>query len=242
MSVILFIAVIVAIALAVLVKLAQKQGSTPTSTVLSKLLQIQMPTATDFPYQRTGALFSPAERSFLGVLHQAVGNNAAIFGKVRVADVVEPETGLSRSDRQSAFNRISGKHFDFLLCDNENLSVICAIELDDRSHQSKNRHQRDEFLQGVCEAAGVPLIQVPAKSGYVIEDVKQMIAPHFTTIGTTHQESSPARQELEINEKVCPKCSASMVKRVAKKGTHAGEEFWACSAFPKCRTIKAIGA
>ena len=40
------------------------------------------------PYQKAEAIFTPAERSFLGVLHQAVGNNAAIFGKVRVADVV----------------------------------------------------------------------------------------------------------------------------------------------------------
>jgi ssDNA-binding Zn-finger/Zn-ribbon topoisomerase 1 len=211
------------------------------AVVLSKLLQIRMPTSTFFPYRKSTALFSPAERSFLGVLHQAVGGDATIFGKVRVADVVEPETGLNRSDRQSAFNRISGKHFDFLLCDNEDLSVICAIELDDRSHQSKSRHQRDEFLKGVCEAAGVPLVQVPAMSGYVIDVVKRLIAPHLSIQGTNHQEPSPARQESEINEKVCPKCSASMVKRVAKKGTHAGEQFWACSAFPKCRTIEAFG-
>ena len=210
------------------------------AVVLTKFLQIRIPTSTAFPYQKIRALFTPAERSFLGVLHQAVGDNAAIFGKVRVADVVEPETGLNRSDRQSAFNRISGKHFDFLLCDKEDLSVICAVELDDRSHQSKSRHQRDEFLQGVCEAAGVPLVQVPAMSGYVIDVVKRLIAPYFTTIGTTHQEPSPARQESENVSKVCPKCSASMVKRVAKKGTHAGEEFWACSAFPRCKTIEAI--
>jgi len=196
----------------------------------------------DCPYQKAEALFSPAERSFLGVLQQAVGDNAAIFGKVRVADVVEPKADLGRSARQKAFNKISAKHFDFLLCDKEDLSVACAIELDDVSHNSKRRHERDEFLKGVCEAAGVPLVQVPAMSGYVIDAVKRLIAPHLSIQGTNHQEPSPARQESEINEKVCPKCSASMVKRVAKKGTHAGEEFWACSAFPKCRTIKVINA
>jgi hypothetical protein len=74
MSGILFVAVIVAIALAILVNLAQKRGAAPTG----------------YPYQITGALFSPAERSFLGVLHQAVERKASIFGKVRVADVVEP--------------------------------------------------------------------------------------------------------------------------------------------------------
>ncbi|MCU0613461.1 MAG: DUF2726 domain-containing protein [Desulfobacterales bacterium] len=127
-----------------------------------------------YPYQKSAALFTPAERSFLGVLQQAVGNNAAIFGKVRVADVVEPKSGLTRSTRQKAFNRISAKHFDFLLCDKEDLSVACAIELDDGSHNSKRRQERDEFLKGVCEAAGVPLIRISEKSGFVLLQKKHL--------------------------------------------------------------------
>jgi ssDNA-binding Zn-finger/Zn-ribbon topoisomerase 1 len=196
------------------------------------------------PYQKSEALFTPAERSFLAVLHQAVGDNAAIFGKVRVADVVEPKAGLSRSARQKAFNKISGKHFDFLLCDKKDLSVACAIELDDGSHNSKRRHERDEFLKGVCEAAGVPLIQVPAKSGYVIDEVRDLLPAYLTGIDSTDLDKTvpTAIQKPKTNEKVCPTCSASMVKRVSKKGNHAEKQFWACSAYPKCKTIEAIGA
>jgi hypothetical protein len=40
---------------------------------------------------------------------------------------------LGSSARKKAFNKISAKHFDFLLCDREELSVACAIELDDVS-------------------------------------------------------------------------------------------------------------
>ena len=210
--------------------------------VVAKLSQKPEPDQTGLPYQKAEALFTPAERSFLGALHQAVGNNAAIFGKVRVADVVEPKAGLGRSARQKAFNKISAKHFDFLLCDKKDLSVACAIELDDGSHNSKRRQERDEFLKGVCEAADVPLIQVPAKSGYIIDELKRLLPRHITIKDTPDQEPSPAPapQELEINEKVCPNCSASMVKRVAKKGNHAGKQFWACSAYPKCKTVEAI--
>ncbi len=35
----------------------------------------------------------------------------------------------------------------------------------------------------------------------------------------------------------CPKCSAAMVRRVAKRGENAGSEFWGCSTFPKCRSV-----
>lgn len=33
----------------------------------------------------------------------------------------------------------------------------------------------------------------------------------------------------------CPKCSAPMVKRTAKKGVGAGAQFWGCSGYPACR-------
>jgi hypothetical protein len=186
--------------------------------LLARRTEKEKATQEALPYQKVEALFSPAERSFLGVLHQAVGNNASIFGKVRVADVVEPKAGLGRSAWQKAFNRISAKHFDFLLCDKEGLSVACAIELDDGSHNSKRRQERDEFLKGVCEAAGVPLIQVPAKSGYVIDEVRDLLPACLTAIDSTDLEKTvpTATQKPKPSEKVCPNCSASMVKRVAK--------------------------
>jgi ATP-dependent DNA helicase RecQ len=38
----------------------------------------------------------------------------------------------------------------------------------------------------------------------------------------------------------CPKCNEPMVLRTAKQGSNAGNQFWGCSAFPKCRGIVAI--
>lgn len=39
---------------------------------------------------------------------------------------------------------------------------------------------------------------------------------------------------------VCTKCGSPMVVRVAKKGRRAGQEFWGCSAYPKCRSTLPI--
>ncbi len=38
----------------------------------------------------------------------------------------------------------------------------------------------------------------------------------------------------------CPKCAGDMVKRKAAKGTNAGNLFWGCSTYPKCRGIVAF--
>lgn len=208
--------------------------------VLIKSKQSRKSEVTDYPYQKTEVLFSPAERSFLGVLDQAVGEDARILGKVRVADVIVPKKGIPRSDWQRAFNKISSKHFDYVLCKQDDLTVVCAIELDDSSHQSKNRRNRDEFLRGVCSAAGIPLVQVPAKSTYVIDEIRQLIAPHLGISKLENLQISSSSEQILAAEKQCPKCSSTMVMRIAKKGDNAGKRFLACSAYPKCRHIEAI--
>jgi len=48
---------------------------------------------------------------------------------------------------------------------------------------------------------------------------------------------APAQSEAT---KTCPKCGSDMVLRTSKKGPNAGNEFWGCSAFPKCRAIDAM--
>jgi hypothetical protein len=128
-----------------------------------------------YPYARKAALFSPAERSFLAVLEQAVGQHYRIFGKVRVADVIDVNRTVSRSEWQAAFNRISGKHFDYLLCDRENLSVVCAIELDDKSHRGGSRRERDAFLAEACRNTGLPLLRIPASKTYSLPDIRVKI-------------------------------------------------------------------
>lgn len=42
------------------------------------------------------------------------------------------------------------------------------------------------------------------------------------------------------NKRVCPRCGAELVLRTAKKGEHAGEQFYGCSCFPKCRYKQSI--
>ncbi|SIS42548.1 restriction endonuclease [Neptunomonas antarctica] len=50
-------------------------------------------------------------------------------------------------------------------------------------------------------------------------------------------ESVPEQPEATSEAPVCPKCASSMVKRKARQGANAGNEFWGCSRFPKCRSI-----
>jgi hypothetical protein len=135
-----------------------------------------------FPYQRAPDLFSAAERSFFGVLDQAVAPEYRVFGKVRIADLAALKPGLSASARQGALNRVASKHFDFVVCRASDFSVLCVVELNDKTHGSKRGQARDEFVINVCRAIGLPLLQVPAQRAYAITDIRAQLQ---ATIGVT---------------------------------------------------------
>ena len=135
-------------------------------------------------YQIRTRFLSPAERSFYGVLCSAVANDYVVFAKVRVADVITPMKSQDRSKWQIAFNRISAKHFDYVLCDPKSLVVELVVELNDRSHKRAKRAERDEFLRGACASAGLHLSEFAAKSSYSISDVRSEIL-RTQTLGET---------------------------------------------------------
>lgn len=206
----------------------------------------------ELPYIKSASLFTAAERSFLGVLTQAVGKDFVVFGKVRVADVLSVRPGLNRSAWKTAFNRISAKHFDFVLCSSTDLSVQCVIELNDGSHAQEKRQERDGFLESACKTAGVPLVTIPAQAVYSVVDIAKKIAegmtPHVPLTQTptaTSQEAGSAAQIAELPDvnspatavPSCPRCSSPMVRRTAKGEENAGREFWGCSRFPTCRGV-----
>lgn len=121
------------------------------------------------------SLFSPAERSFFGVLKQSFSENFEIFGKVRIADVLKPKSGLDRSSWRISFSKISSKHFDYVLCDRETLQILAVIELDDKSHEQQKTVERNIFVEAACKSSGLPLIRFECKSSYPIEFVRKKI-------------------------------------------------------------------
>lgn len=185
-------------------------------------------------YRKLEKFLSPAERSFFGVLTSAVGGDLLVFAKVRVADVLVPSKGLGKANWQRTFNKISAKHFDFILCNKDDLSAVCAIELDDKSHNSAKIKDRDQFLNEACESAGFPLRRFKVKTGYTRTEIQEFLKDFIP-------EEKASIGALEVNPQSCPKCNSELVKRVAKKGKNAGKEFMACSSYPSCRYVLNIG-
>jgi hypothetical protein len=197
----------------------------------------------EYPYQKADSLFSPAERSFLGVLERAVGDKCRVLGKVRLPDIISPSKGLARSDWQKAFNRIGSKHVDFALGKKDDLSLICAIELDDSSHKKSDRKIRDDFLEKALNASSVPFIRFTARASYNVQEVRSKIA-EATGLDVQAAPNEPSSVQTSGSElaqgdalRTCPKCASPMVLRKATSGKYAGKRFWGCSKYPECKTL-----
>ena len=200
-------------------------------------------------FEKRDPLFSPAERSFLGVLEQSLDSRYRVLGKVRLGDIVKPAKGLSNSKRQTAQNKINQKHLDFVVCLAADLAVVGVVELDDKSHEREDRVGRDAFIDQALASAKIPVVHIPVKKGYELQELRAKLVESFkimaeTAVPIVVKEEIPvlpvAVWVAEQSAPVCPKCAADMLKRLAKNGPHEGKFFWACSTYPKCRQVVAI--
>jgi hypothetical protein len=128
------------------------------------------------PYSKKKYFFSVAERSFYEVLKRLISPDYTLFAKVRLADLVDVTKGASAW--QSHFNRISGKHVDFVLCDRD-LAPVVAIELDDASHDEGDRQDRDKFVDQALTAAALPIVRIRAKRAYAPDQVRVALRPYL---------------------------------------------------------------
>ena len=125
------------------------------------------------PYRGKDCLLSKAERSFFGVLEQAVDGKFRIFAKIRLADLLWIPGGTEK--RQAHLNRIQSKHIDFVLCSCDFVRPLLAIELDDATHRRARRQDRDDFVEQALGAAGLPLLRVPARRTYHVGELQEAI-------------------------------------------------------------------
>jgi len=126
------------------------------------------------PYIRKN-LMTKNEWSFYKQLKPIADSmNLSVLCKTRVADLIDIEKGLNKSEWQTAFNRINRKHIDFILCKPENLYPILLIELDDNSHDSDKGKERDEFVEKILQKAGYNLLRTRG-TGDLEERIKSSI-------------------------------------------------------------------
>lgn len=69
---------------------------------------------------------------------------------------------------------------------------------------------------------------------------EQMTAARLETRSAKEHKKQNPGQDTMSPAPLCPQCNASMVRRKARKGPNAGNEFWGCSKYPQCTGTRPI--
>jgi very-short-patch-repair endonuclease len=190
------------------------------------------PAPIEYPYRIRDDFLSAAEISFYHVLNLAVADWAIVCPKIPLGDLFYVRTS-DNSRFRIYTNKIDRKHVDFLLCRPKTMRPLVGIELDDQSHQRKDRQERDVLVDNVFKAANLPLIRLPVKYAYSVEQLTSLI--QSTLNGIPMEPQVEVQDEAEIPK--CPKCGTDMVLRTARSGANQGKQFWGCRNYPNCRGI-----
>lgn len=99
----------------------------------------------------------------------------------------------------------------------------------------------DIFLKGIATAGQyiVPIL-------FIAAGIVSLVRNKFSKLPDTQSSSTQAnaRPTQTVSTPApavtCPKCGDSMVQRSAKQGANAGNKFWGCTNYPRCKGIRAI--
>ncbi|BBM67909.1 hypothetical protein VA249_45550 (plasmid) [Vibrio alfacsensis] len=168
-------------------------------------------------YSATPYLNTKAEQNFYNQLVRKLPSEVTVCCKVRLADLCYP----TNRKNISAFNQISRKHIDFVLIEQVSSKVICAIELDDRSHNSKSAQHRDSVKNYALKSAGINLIRVKASKSYR--------KPIDAIVESLEVNMCKKTEKLNEHNQNCPVCSSTEYELIEMKGWNKGKSYNLCS-------------
>ena len=99
-------------------------------------------------------LLTKNEYSFYIQIRKLLPAEVLIFPKVRMEDFLE----VVARENYKYRGYVRCRHVDFLLC-TPSLKIICGLELDDKSHATKEAKQVDRLKNDIFKEIRVPLLR-----------------------------------------------------------------------------------
>jgi len=120
-------------------------------------------------------LLTPTEANFHTVLQSLSSDRCHILCKPRLADF------LDHGKDGVAFNKISQKHVDFLVCRPGDWMPMLGIELDDHTHNLKDVKKRDMLVNAIFAQVGIPLLRIHVSEVEKMEPLVEKLSLAWTS-------------------------------------------------------------
>lgn len=170
------------------------------------------------PYILKTNIITPAETKLYKLMDKTINEmlkcinaKVVIFPKIRLADIFDVDKFL-KNDRSYLY-KIAYKHVDYLICDENTFSPICAVELDDFYHERQEKKERDAFVNELFKNAKLKLFRISIPINRVNKSDIGHIADFI----------------LESYNPICPNCGSPMVFKKNKTPRRYGHRFYGCT-------------
>lgn len=151
-------------------------------------------------YNVKKALISKSEQSFYHVIKSSVPQGYWVFPQINLASFID------RTDDARYHNELF-RNVDFLVTDAEYKPTF-IVEINDQTHLTNERKERDEKVQKICEEAGIPILKLWTSYGVNPEYIKRRIDETLNAlpIARVHHFSQipgpiPAPQQITVSYK-----------------------------------------
>ncbi|HNX36234.1 MAG TPA: four helix bundle suffix domain-containing protein [Kiritimatiellia bacterium] len=81
------------------------------------------------------------------------------------------------------------------------------------------------------------LICLIHQANYLLDQQIAALEQTFVKEGGYSEQLAAARREFREQTPPCPLCGKPMRSRTARHGSHMGQSFWGCTAYPECKGI-----
>ena len=123
-------------------------------------------------YQKKDYLCSQNERRLLNILNKLLPKTYHVHCQTSLISLLKP------NDLRSA-RMVWAKRLDFVITD-KNSKILLVIELDDPSHERKDRKKRDKFVNKVL-AGKHPLVRITTDKAKDISFVRNQLVKYLGT-------------------------------------------------------------
>lgn len=179
------------------------------------------------PFRLRAHFLSAAEHRLYLVLREATQGWAQVYPKVGLGSLFYARCG-GYSQFLADTHRINHNHVDFLLCRPDSLLPALGIMLDAQHGRNNGSHQADGFIAEVFAAAGLPLIYMPARHAYNVQELAALLSREANL-----PRLDPSVRPTNIPPR-CPSCGSEMVLGAVK----SGGLMWMCPNFPCCHSTQ----
>ncbi len=119
-------------------------------------------------YEKKEYLLTPTELKFYKLLKKITDElNYTLFTQIALYEIVNCKNFKN-------FNKIKSKSIDFVITE-KNCKIKLCIELDDKTHNTNKRIERDTFINDMFKELDIKLLRISVQNFYNLEELKQKI-------------------------------------------------------------------